>query len=153
MKEGPAAKTSRNRDGSWAKKGKKSFFGYKAHTKVQRGSKIIKELAVTTARVHDNKIDLAKPGGVVYRDRGYSGAKTNALGDGTMKRGKLSFKDKFRNKRISRKRSQGEHPYGTVERAMHGGETRLTTVSRVFIQQAFVFMAYNLFRLEFLLRG
>jgi transposase, IS5 family len=149
---GQAAKTSRNRDGSWTKKGKKSFFGYKAHTKMQRDSKIVKELAVTTARVHDGAIDLAVANEVVYLDKGYTGIKTKAKGNATMKRGNLSVKDKLRNKRIQKKRSQGEHPYATVKRALKGSTTKLTTVSRVFVQQAFVFMAYNLFRLEFLVR-
>jgi len=149
---GQVAKTSRNRDGSWTKKGKKSFFGYKAHTKMQRSSKIVKEIAVTTARVHDGAIDLARANEVVYRDKGYSGIPTVAKGNATMKRGKLTFKDKLRNKRIQRKRSQGEHPYGIIQRALKGGRTKLTTVSRVFAQQVFVFMAYNIFRLEFLVR-
>ena len=149
---GQAAKTSRSRDGSWTKKGKKSYFGYKAHTKTERGSKIVKDIAVTTAKVHDGAIDLAVANDVIYRDKGYTGIKTKAKGDTTMKRGNLSIKDKLRNKRIQMKRNQGEHPYGTINRAFHGGTTKLTTIKRVFVQQAFVFMAYNLFRLEFLLR-
>ena len=144
---GQSAKTSRNRDGSWTKKGKKSYFGYKVHTKMQRGSKIIKELAVTTARVSDNAIDLTKPDEIVYRDKGYTGTKTNAIGNGTMKRGNLTPHEHLRNKRIQSKRSQGEHPFGTIHRAMNGGKTKLTTVYRVFTQQLFVFAAYNLFRL------
>jgi len=146
------AKTSRNKDGSWTKKGKKSYFGYKIHTKMQRGSKIIKELAVTTARVPDNAIDLTKPDEIVYRDKGYTGTKTNAIGNGTMKRGNLTPHEHLRNKRIQSKRSQGEHPFGTIHRAMNGGETKLTTISRVFVQQLFVVAAYNLFRLATLMR-
>ena len=149
---GQAAKTSRNRDGSWTKKGKKSFFGYKVHTKMKRGSKIVENLAVTTAKTHDGVIDLADVNEVIYRDRGYTGTPTRAKGNATMKRGKLSVRDKLRNKRIQKKRSQGEHPYGTVHRAMNGGTTKLTTVHRVFVQQAFVFMAYNLYRLVFLVK-
>lgn len=145
------AKTSRNKDGSWTKKGDRSYFGYKVHTKTRRGSKIVESLAVTTARVPDNAIDLAKPGEIVYRDKGYTGTKTNALGDGTMKRGNLTPHEILRNKRIQKKRNQGEHPFGTIHRAMNGGETRLTTVYRVFVQQIFVFAAYNLFRLATLM--
>ncbi|HLC31963.1 MAG TPA: IS5 family transposase [Candidatus Nanoarchaeia archaeon] len=149
---GRMANTSRSKDGSWTKKGDKSYFGYKVHTKMQRGSKIVKELAVTTARVHDTAIDLSKPDEVVYRDKGYTGAKTHALGNATMMRGNLTPHETLRNKRIQKKRSQGEHPFGTIHRAMHGGETRLTTVYRVFIQQVFVFAAYNLFRLASVLQ-
>jgi len=144
---GQVAKTSRSRDGSWTKKGKKSYFGFKNHVKVERGSKIVRELAVTTAKVHDGAIDLAGANEVVYRDKGYTGIKTKAKGDATMKRGNLSVKDKLRNKRIQRKRSQGEHPFATVQRALKGGSTKLTTVSRVFVQQLFVFAAYNVYRL------
>src|SRR3990167_6189143 len=81
---GQTAKTSRNRDGSWTKKGKKSYFGYKAHKKMRRGSKIVETFAVTTARVHDNAIDLADSDDVVYRDKGYTGTLTKAKGDATM---------------------------------------------------------------------
>jgi len=146
------ARTSRNKDGSWTKKGKKSYFGYKVHTKVRRDSKFVEALAVTTARAPDNAIDLAKPGDIVYRDKGYTGTKTKALGDGTMKRGNLTPHEELRNKRIQKKRNQGEHPFGTVHRALKGGETKLTTVYRVFVQQIFVFAAYNLFRLATLMR-
>ena len=149
---GQAAKTSRNRDGSWTKKGKKSYFGYKAHTKVQRGSKIIETFAVTTAKVPDSAIDLANSDDVVYRDKGYTGTKTKAKGDGTMKRGNLSLHEEFRNKRIQSKRNQGEHPFATVKRALHGGNTKLTTLYRVFVQQLFVFAAYNVFRLATLVK-
>jgi len=69
-----------------------------------------------------------------------------------MKRGNLTPHEKLRNKRIQSKRSQGEHLFGTIHRAMNGGETKLTTVYIVFVQQLFVFGAYNLFRLASLMR-
>jgi IS5 family transposase len=147
------AKTSRSRDGSWAKKNGKSHFGFKSHTKMQRGSKIITEVAVTTAKVHDSKIDLASPEEIIYRDTGYTGVKTKAKGNASMKRGNLSIRDKMRNKRIVKKRSQGEHPYGTIHRSFKGGWTKLTTIARVFVQQVFVCMAYNIHRLRFLLES
>jgi IS5 family transposase len=151
---GRMAKTSRSKDGSWTKKGKKSIFGFKAHAKVQRGSKIVKELAVTTAKTHDGRIDLANPDEISYRDKGYHAMGTKAKGDGTMKRGKnLSVKDKLRNKRIMKKRAIGEHPFGTINRSFHGGRTKLTTTYRVFVQTVFVFMAYNIHRLLFLVNN
>src|SRR3989344_4674608 len=105
MDDRQMAKTSRSRDGSWTKKNGKSIFGFKSHTKMQKGSKIIEEVAVTTAKTHDNNIDLAEEGEVIYRDRGYSGTKTKAKGDATMELGKLSARQKLRNKRIAKKRS------------------------------------------------
>jgi IS5 family transposase len=148
---GSEAKTSRSRDGSWTKKAGRSHFGFKLHTKMQKGSKIIEEIAVTSARVFDGHIDLAKKDDIMYRDRGYSGTKTIAKGDATMKKGKLNIKQKMRNKRISKQRSEGEHPYGTIHRNFKGGTTKLTTIARVFVQQIFVGIAYNIHRIRFLL--
>lgn len=149
---GREAKTSRNKDGTWTKKGKKSFFGYKDHFKVDQETKIVTELGVTTAKTFDGNVDLANPDEIVYRDKCYTGSKTKAKGNGSMKRGKLSPKQKLRNKRISKKRCRGEHPIGTINRSFKGGFTKLTTLGRVFVQQVFVFMAYNAHRMEFLCR-
>ncbi len=148
---GREAKTSRSKDGSWTKKNAKSIFGFKLHTKMQKGSKIITEMALTTASTHDNKIDLADENEIMYRDRGYSGSKTKAKGDATMKRGKLSVVQKLRNKRIAKKRAEGEHPYGTMDRKFKAGRTKLTIIARVYIQQMFVAFVYNVSRLRFLL--
>ena len=54
---GREAKTSRSKDGSWTKKGKKSIFGFKSHIKVDDKTKIITEVAVTTAKTWDGHID------------------------------------------------------------------------------------------------
>ena len=153
MDDRQMAKTSRSRDGSWTKKNGKSIFGFKSHTKMQKGSKFIEEVAVTTAKIHDNNIDLADEDDIIYRDRGYSGSKTKAKGDATMKLGKLSARQKLRNKRIAKKRAEGEHPYGTIHRSFKGGRTKLTTIPRVFVQQVFVCIAYNIHRLRFLVNG
>lgn len=150
---GRKAETSRSKDGTWTKKGKRSYFGFKRHIKVRRGSKIIEEVAVTTAKTFDGAIDFAKPNEIIYRDRGYTGVNTKAKGNGTMKRGKLDIRQKLRNKRIMKKRAEGEHPIATIERCLKGGKTRLTTIYRVFIQQVFVCFAYNLSRLRFLLKA
>jgi IS5 family transposase len=149
---GREAKTSRSKDGSWTKKGNKSIFGFKSHVKIDVESKLIEEVAISSARVYDGNVDLANPDDIMYRDRGYSGSKTKAKGDGTMKRGKLSPKEILRNKRISIIRSRGEHPFGTIHRSFNAGRTKLTTIPRVFVQQVFVCMAYNIHRVLFLLK-
>lgn len=153
---GKAAKTSRSADGTWTKKGNKSIFGFKMHTKMDVRSKIITELAVTPANVHDGNIDLANPDEIIFRDKGYSGCKTKAMGDATMKkaaRGKCLTPEEFlRNKRISRIRCRGEHPYGTMTRSLKAGRTKLTTSVRVYVQQIFVCFVYNVQRINFLLK-
>ena len=150
---GREARTSRSADGSWTKKGKKSIFGFKMHNKICKKNKIITEMAISTAKTHDGKIDLAKQDEINYRDKGYTGCPTKAIGDATMKRGNLSVKDLLRNKRICKKRCRGEHPYGMMTRSFKAGHTRLTTIARVYVQQAFVCIAYNFHRLLFLLKG
>ncbi len=149
---GREAKTSRSKDGTWTKKGKKSIFGFKSHIKTDNKTKIITEVGVTTARTFDGHIDLANPDEIVYRDKCYSGIKTKAIGNASMKRGNLTPHEKLRNKRIAKKRCRGEHPYGTMHRSFKAGKTRLTTLTRVFIQHVFVCMAYNVHRLRFLLK-
>lgn len=149
---GREAKTSRSKDGTWTKKNNQSHFGFKLHTKVDEETKIISEMGVTTAKTHDSSIDLSEKDETVYRDKAYTGTKTNAIGNGSMKRGKLTPKEELRNKRISKKRCRGEHPYGTMARSLKAGTTKLTTLFRVYIQQLFSCAAYNLHRLEFLLR-
>jgi transposase, IS5 family len=148
---GREAKTSRSKDGSWTKKGSKSVFGFKAHHKTDKETKIIGEVAMSTAKTYDGNVDLAEDDEIIYRDRGYSGCKTKAKGDASMKRGKLSPHEKLRNVRISKIRCRGEHPYGTMHRSFKAGRTKLTTLARVFVQHVFVCIAYNAHRLRFLL--
>jgi IS5 family transposase len=65
------ARTRRCRDGTWAKKGTGSQFGYKPHTLLDREFQLIRRLATTTASLHDSRIDLSKQGETVYRDKRY----------------------------------------------------------------------------------
>lgn len=149
---GREAKTSRSRDGSWTKKGKKSVFGFKSHLKVDEATKLITEVGVTTAKTFDGHVDLADLNDIVYRDKAYTGSKTRAKGNGSMKRGNLTAHEHLRNKRIAKKRCRGEHPFGTMHRSFKAGRTKLTTIARVFVQQVFVCIAYNFHRLKFLLK-
>ena len=117
---GDEALTRRSKEGTWSKKGNKSYFGFKMHTLVDRDFLFIREVATTTASLHDSKIDLTKPGQTVYRDKGYFGAKPEASMDKTMHRATrnhpLSCKEKRRNKAISRVRSLVELPYAVMKR-------------------------------------
>ena len=146
--------TTRNEDGSWGKKGSKSYFGYKKHIKTCLKTGIIKTVGVTTASTADCNLDLADPDEIVYRDRGYSG-KTKAKGNGTMKRAsknkKLSPKEWLRNKRIMKKKAPGERPFAVMRNVMNGGKTLLTELHRVFVQQVMCCFTFNLFQMRRLL--
>jgi len=66
---GDEARTRRSRDGSWAKKGARSSFGYKLHAKTDIDHGLVRDLETTTASVHDSRVDLTRPGEVAHRHR------------------------------------------------------------------------------------
>lgn len=59
---GEEAKTRRSKDGAWAKKGVKSFFGYKLHDAMDEKFGMVRRIEVTAANVHDSQVDLAQEG-------------------------------------------------------------------------------------------
>ena len=54
------AKTQRSKDDTQAKKEKKSYFGYKLDDAIDKDFGLIRRSEVTTAKVHDSRVDLAK---------------------------------------------------------------------------------------------
>jgi IS5 family transposase len=148
---GEEAKTRRSKDGTWAKKGTRSYFGYKLHNAMDPDFGLIRRIEVTTASVHDGQIDLAKKGEVRYADRGYSGSKTNGY-DAAMRKAArghtLSYKDQMRNKRISRIRSPIERSYAFLKRVCKAGHVAVTTVPRVRVKMIIAAMVFNLYHLH-----
>jgi IS5 family transposase len=147
---GEEAKTRRSRDGSWTKKGSRSSYGYKLHSKTDVDHGLIRDLETTTASVHDSRVDLSRPGEVVYRDKGYFGVKPRGY-DATMRRGTrghpLGMRDRLRNRRISRKRAPGERPFAVIKRVFNGGHVLVTSVDRVRVKMVFACLCFNLFQL------
>lgn len=144
---GEEAKTRRSKDGTWAKKDSKSYFGYKLHTKLDIDHGLIRELDTTTASLHDSQVDLSQKGEVVYRDKGYQGAEANGYA-ATMKRAArdhpLSIWDQLRNRRIAKKRAPAERQYAVIKRVFKAGHVLVTTVKRVKIKMLFTAFCYNL---------
>jgi len=87
---GDDAKTRRSRDGTRAKKGNETHFGYKLHSKVDIDYSLIREIETTAASLHDSQGDLSTQGEVILRDRGYFGALAKG-DDFTMKRRTTEF--------------------------------------------------------------
>jgi IS5 family transposase len=159
------AKTRHSRDGTWTKKGKKSYFGYKLHQKSDIDYCLIREIEITTAKVHDapvsleqsqifnlghSQVDLSKKGEVVIRDRGYFGVPARG-DDFTMVRrttdAPLGELDKERNRLISKLRSPGERPHAVIKRVFGVGRVLVTTVKRVYVKMMVTAFAYNLYQL------
>ncbi len=147
---GENAKTRRSRDGTWTKKGKESYFGYKLHQKTDIDYCLIREIETSTASLHDSQVDLSKVGEIVLRDRGYFGVKAKGI-DFTMKRRTtdmpLSELDKERNRLISALRSPGERPHAVIKRVFGAGRVLVTTVKRVGVKMMVTAFAFNLYQL------
>ncbi|MEG3225017.1 MAG: IS5 family transposase [Methanobacteriales archaeon Met13] len=148
---GPEAQTRRDKEGTWAKKGSKSYYGYKLHTKMDLDYSLIRDFKTTTASVHDSQVDLTKKGEINYRDKGYFGAECNGY-NATMKRAvrghPLGILDKRRNQRIAKKRAPGERPYAVLKTVFHVGHTFLTMVKRVNVKNMFSCFNFDLFQLS-----
>jgi len=147
---GDEAQTRRSRDGTWTKKGSKSYYGYKLHMKMDLDHGLIRDLETTPANVHDSRVDLSWPGEVVYRDKGYQGAVPRGW-DATMRRGArghpLSIWDRLRNRRISRKRCPGERPFAVIKRVFGSGHVLVTSLPRVRVRMVFACLCFNLVQL------
>ena len=153
---GEEARTRRSREGTWAKKGDVSRFGFKLHAKPDVNHGLIRDLETTTASVHDSQVDLSKPGEVVYKDKAYHGVKSRGF-DATMRRGArgypLGIRDKLRNRRINRKRAPGERPFAVIKRVFNAGHVLVTTVPRVHVKMVFACLCFNLVQLGTLAAG
>jgi len=148
---GKEAKTRRIKDGTWTKKGGKSFFGYKLHTIIDKDYELIRRFKTTTASVHDSQIDLSELNEVVYRDRGYFGAIAKGFA-ATMQRAvrghPLEISDILRNQRISIQRVPGERVYSVVKEVFNAGKVLVTTVERVNVKMLMTAFCFNLYQLK-----
>jgi len=147
---GECSKSRRSRDGTWAKKGNETHFGYKLHQKTDIDYCLIREIETTTASVHDSRVDLSIEGEPVLRDRGYFGVLAKGI-DFTMRRRTtdkpLSELDKERNRLISKLRAPGERPHAVIKRVFGAGRVLVTTVKRVHVKMMATAFAFNLYQL------
>ena len=147
---GEDAKTRRSRDGTWAKKGNETHFGYKLHQKTDIDYCLIREIETTTASLHDSQVDLSTKDEIVLRDKGYFGAEAKGI-DFTMKRRTsekpLGELDKERNRLISILRSPGERPHAVIKRVFRMGRVLVTTVKRVHVELMVTAFAFDMFQL------
>ena len=147
---GGEAKTRRSKDGEWAKKGNKSYFGYKGHIKTDIENNFIWKVETTVANTHDSQVDLANIGEVRYGDKGYDGSKTKGY-DASMEKAArghpLSIFAQLRNKRISSKRSPVERCFSVMKVVFKAEHVMVTTVERAAVKMTFNAIGYNLFNL------
>ena len=158
----PTKKRQKDIDARWTKKGNKSFFGYKIHTKVCALTKLIVQIHTTPAHVHDSQViapllndkDKEKQ---VYADAGYAGAAQEALVRGfgaipvfcekAYRNVPLTDGQKANNHVKSSVRSRIEHVFGFVENTLHGARSRYVGLARNNARHWMLVFCYNLNRL------
>lgn len=149
----PKQKAHMDKDGSYSVKHGQVHYGYKMHMKTDVKHGLIREVETTTAKDHDNTIDLLdEDDGKAYRDKGYCFTPVpDGVKDMTSQRATrehpLTKKQKERNKKISKKRSPGERPFAVVKEVFHAGVTFVTTLARVQIKNIFTCFGFNLYQL------
>jgi transposase, IS5 family len=82
---------------------------------------LIRRFKATTTSFHDSYVGLYEKNEVVYKDKGYFGAKSkgyNATMKRTLKEHFLEIRNVLRNKRISSRRVQGKRVYAVTEKVI-----------------------------------
>jgi transposase, IS5 family len=148
-------------DATWVRKGKKPYYGYKAHVAVDAKEGFVLGGHVTPAHVADvtqfekllEESNLA--GGVpIFADKGYSSMKNRATltgkghTDGIMYKAArekpLTFLQRFVNRLISSVRYRVEQGIGTMKRGYHLSRMRYTGLNKGNMELMLTAMAFNL---------
>jgi len=156
-------------DARWTKKNNESFYGYKDHANVDRGTKLITAWEVTSAQVHDSQVleEVLQPtevGGVnVYADSAY---RSNAQEENLIASGHASHihekgsrnhplteAQKSSNKEKSRIRVRVEHVFGSMTNELGGITMRTIGHMRAKVQIGLLNLVYNIKRVATLIRN
>jgi IS5 family transposase len=159
---------SHDSDAAWTKKGKRCYYGYKAHASVDVGTGLIITAHATPANYSDTgefemlvKESHLSSKSRVYADKGYTSAsnsnflKQHKCKDGIMNRAyrnkTLTDRERKRNKLISKTRYVVERVFGTLKH--HYGMVRASYLGTLKVQGELLLssLAYNLKRALFLL--
>ncbi|MCB0329722.1 MAG: IS5 family transposase [Bdellovibrionales bacterium] len=146
---------------SQVKKGNVWHFGMKAHIGVDTKSRVVHSVVCTTASVHDSQEmeellhgDEKK----IYGDKAYAskekkekyeaqGVHWNVARRGNRSRS-LSKKDKEWNRRKSKVRAKGEHPFGVIKHLWGYAKTRYRGIAKNTSQLFSLFALANLYLLR-----
>jgi IS5 family transposase len=150
---------SRDKDATFLKRGKKTFFRYKTHIGIDAQTKVIHSTEFTPAHVHDSQIFdhlLTGQEKAVLADKGYANEqrKSRLRQEGTYcsvmdksYRGRpLSGKQKKRNKKLSVRCSAVERPFAFMCHVLEYGQCRYYNLRRNRFQFHLTAVVYNLRR-------
>ena len=160
-KETPSKLAQKDVDARWTKKNNQNYYGYKNHTKVDSGSKLIDNYSVSDASVHDSQEteelleeeDASQP---FYGDSAYTGPEQektidkykmkNEVHEKGYKNKPLTEQQKASNTEKSRTRARVEHVFGFMEMSMGGMFFRKVGIKRAETTIGLMNLTYNMFR-------
>jgi IS5 family transposase len=149
-------------DADWTRRGNKSHFGYKAHLAVDQGSGLIRDAAMTSAKVNDTEAaDALVQGdeGAVYADKAYeskvrrrwlkdAGIKDRIMHRSHKNQDGLPYWQKICNKLIMPIRAAVERPFGVLKRSYGYRRVRYRGLARNTSHLFLLCLALNLRRAE-----
>jgi transposase, IS5 family len=155
------AENKRDPEMHQTRKGKQWYFGMKMHTGVDAGSGLVHTIEATAANVHDATVLPQLLHGneeALYGDSAYhsKAAEELAIAVGlsffVCKRGSrghpLTERERMRNRRYSRVRAIGEHPYLVVKRLWGHAKVRYRGIAKNLAQMHTLFALGNLYRVR-----
>jgi len=167
-KDKPNKLEQKDLDADWIKKNGETFFGYKNHIKIDKGSKLITSFAITPASVHDSQIlgdllDENEAGQPLYADSAYSGQNCdksikaakmeNRTHQKAYKNKPLTKKQKNQNTIKSKTRARVEHVFGYQWVNLDAAQLiRYIGLDRCAMAIALRNIIYNFFRAIFLVK-
>ena len=156
-------------DARWTKKGGQSHYGYKNHINIDKNTKLITSHACTDASVHDSQVletvlrsqDVG--GKEVWADSAYRSTEqeqalqmsehTSQINERAYRGKPLTEGQEISNKAKSRVRARVEHVFGHMENSMGGLFVRTIGIARAKVGVTLMNLAYNLSRIEVLIRN
>ena len=158
-KEKPNKLRQKDVDARWLKKNNISFYGYKNHIKVDKGTKLINNWMVTPACDHDSQeletlIEKADAGQPLYADSAYVGQEAiidecemiNEVHEKGTKNKPLIEGQKASNRKKSKSRARVEHVFGFMTNTMKAMYVRTIGYVRAVAKIGLSNLTYNLMR-------
>lgn len=149
-----------DKDAKWLKKGKKSYYGYKAFLSVDKGDGFINDLHVTPANAAEvnefDQITANVNAGRTLADKAYAseknreslrerGIKNGIMYKATSKK-ELSKREKLFNRIVSKSRYVVERTIGTLKNHFKCGRARYLGIVKVKAQLFFKAICHNLLK-------
>ncbi len=155
-------------DARWTKKNNQRHYGYKGHINIDVHTKLITQWVASDASVHDSQaieavLRPASEGGTnVHADSAYRSAEietllahkhlTSQIHERAYKDKPLTDEQNASNKTKSKIRARVEHVFGHMQTSMGGMLIRSIGIARAHVAIGLMNLAYNLSRVECLIR-